>query len=354
MLFGKGKGEDPLALLQEGKFKEAAKALEARLKKSPNDFSVKMRLAEAYEGDGRKEQAAVIYREEAEASLSGGDRSQALALFKKALRLLPGDEALATRIENLEGQQGNSTSQSFSFDVDMFSTPSQAEPSPSEGEGAASDTDVGLAKEDVVPLGGEPQVESEALSTEPLLEAAELLAEPPPAEVVEVLAKPAVEQEEKEETNLAPDGRGSRELFSRLFPELDPAHIGLLASASRPVSLAAGQVLVQEEAPGDSLFVVVSGHLEARGHFEGRSLLLGTFGPGDIIGEVAFLNKVPRTATVTAVEPSKILELASDVTGPQFAQFPDMQIVLESILYQRVERTLQLVKQVNRDSDGHP
>lgn len=331
MLFGKGKGEDPLALLQQGKYKEAAKLLEAKLKRSPHDFSVKMRLAEAYEGDGRKDQAAAIYREEAEANLSGGDRSQGLALLKKALRLLPGEEALAARIAKMEGQQGNSTSQSFSFDIDVFSVPEQAGSSPAEVAEGGSDADRGIEYEEVAP----PTV-------------------PPPLEAVGTPASTSVEPAKKEEAESETDRRNARELFSRLFPELDPSHIDLLASASRSVSLPAGQVLVQEEDQGDSLFVVVSGHLEARGHFDGRSLLLGTFGPGDIIGEVAFLKKVPRTATVTAVEPSTIIELSSHETNIQFSQFPDMQIVLEAILYQRVERTLQLVRQVNRDPHGHP
>ncbi|OYV97704.1 MAG: hypothetical protein B7X11_06290, partial [Acidobacteria bacterium 37-65-4] len=181
--------------------------------------------------------------------------------------------------------------------------------------------------------------------------------EMPSERSLEAIGMPTVSPVEALEEGAAeagPDGQGVRELISKLFTEINPSHIDLLASASRSVSLPAGKILVQEEDQGDSLFVVVSGHLEARGHFDGRDLLLGTFGPGDIIGEVAFLNKVPRTATVTAIEPSTIIELSNDEARAQFAQLPEVQIVLEAILYQRVERTLQLIKQVNRDSDGHP
>ncbi len=132
MLFGKSKGEDPLALLQQGKFKEAARILEAKLKNSPDDYSVKMRLAEAYEGDGRRDQAAGIYREEGEANLAGGDRSQGLALLKRALRLVPGEESLAARIAKLEGQPEVSSDQAFSFDVEVAAVSSETgnQPSP--------------------------------------------------------------------------------------------------------------------------------------------------------------------------------------------------------------------------------
>lgn len=320
MLFGKGKGEDPLALLQQGKYKEAAKILEAKLKRSPDDSSVKMRLAEAYEGDGRKDQAAGIYREEAEANLSGGDRSQGIALLKKALRLLPGDESLADRISKLDGQPGVSSDQAFSFDVEVAAASSETSSLPS-----PAPVPVALAS-------APPEKRSE---TAPPV-TAETRAAPPR------LVPPA-----------PPQDFGARDLLSRLFPELDAEHLDLLASASRLRALPAGEILVREEDQGDSLFIVVSGQLEARGHFDGRELILATFGPGDIIGEVAFLNKVPRTATVTAVEPSSAIELPGEDTRAQFAQFPDMQVLLESILYQRVERTLQLVKQVDRENHGH-
>jgi CRP/FNR family transcriptional regulator len=318
MLFGKGKGEDPLALLQQGKFKEAARVLEAKLKRFPDDYSVKMRLAEAYEGDGRRDEAAGIYREEGEANLAGGDRSHGLALLKRALRLVPGEESLATRVAKLEGQPGVSSDQAFSFDVEVAAVTPEAQGEPSPGR---------VTTQSPAP---EPPFE-DALPTE-----AESQPAPPP------LASLA-----------PPQDFGARDLLSRLFPELDAEHLDLLASASRPRNLPTGDILVREEDQGDSLFIVIAGHLEARGHFDGRELVLATFGPGDIIGEVAFLNRVPRTATVTAVEPSSVIELPGAETRAHFAQFPDMQVLLESILYQRVDRTLQLVKQVDRDSHGH-
>jgi CRP-like cAMP-binding protein len=116
----------------------------------------------------------------------------------------------------------------------------------------------------------------------------------------------------------------------------------------------AGKVLIREEEQGDSLYVIASGCLEARGHFDGRELLLATFGPGDLIGEVAFLNRVPRTATVRAVEDSTYLELPGDEVREQFASAPETLALLESLLNQRVERTLLLVKQSERQPDGNP
>ncbi len=359
MLFGKGRSDDPLTLLQEGKFRQAAKVLEARLQRTPHDFSLKMRLAEAYEGDGRKEDAAEVYLKEAEASLSGGDRSQGLALLKKAAKLHPANEAIMARLAQLEAQASSSDSQAFSFDVDMSgaaeaetgqtATPEAGaeEPPKTESEllrevsaeevsmataGAITDEVTGFAMPEVSgadvgavlagPEGGEGDAEAAAANV--------------------MAGQPMAEPEDE-----------AAVLLGRLFPELDPAHLALLRSAARSGRVQVGQVLIREEESGDSLFIVMEGNLEARGTFEGQVIPLATFGPGDIIGEVAFLKRVPRTATVTALEPSLLLELPGDQMRAQFAEFPEMQVQLDSILNRRVEMTLQLVKQLDKGNDGH-
>jgi hypothetical protein len=403
MLFGKGKGEDPLVLLQQGKYKEAAKVLEMRLQRAPHDLSMKMRLAEAYEGAGRKEDAAAIYVTEADADLAGGDRSQALGLLKKASRLLPADDDLKIRILKLQGQPEPSADQSFSFDVDMSSSDDAPGPEPAVPESAepggepvveveidadvaetAAETAIEMGPVEVVdrvaPAGEEvigpgPAEESpgeaiveieagdlEAAPEEPVVEAGEPAA--PEAEMLEVdasalIVEPAFEPEQVtvEQAGLAaqPEEPGPelpRALLARLFPELDPSHLDLLDRASREGWVNAGKVLIREEEAGDSMFLVTSGRLEARGHFDGRELLLATFGPGDIIGEVAFLNRVPRTATVTAVEDSTFVELPGDEVRAQLAEVPETLALLESLLEQRVERTLQLLKKTDRQHDG--
>ena len=63
-LFGK-KEEDPQALMKKGDYKKAIKLLQDKLKAAPRDLNLLMRLAEAFEGTGDKENAARIYVEEA-------------------------------------------------------------------------------------------------------------------------------------------------------------------------------------------------------------------------------------------------------------------------------------------------
>lgn len=75
-------------------------------------------------------------------------------------------------------------------------------------------------------------------------------------------------------------------------------------------SLAAGEVLFREGEAGASLVFVAAGELEAVSSGPaGAPLTLGRLGPGSVLGEISFLSGVPRTATLTATEPSEVLEL---------------------------------------------
>lgn len=63
----------------------------------------------------------------------------------------------------------------------------------------------------------------------------------------------------------------------------------------------AGADLVREGEPADRMYVIVEGRV--RIHARGKTL--GELGPGEIIGEVALLDARPRSASATALEPTK-------------------------------------------------
>ncbi len=71
----------------------------------------------------------------------------------------------------------------------------------------------------------------------------------------------------------------------------------------------AGAVLFEEGDPGSRLYVIQSGRVRVERTVGGRRLVLATLGPGDFFGEMAVLEKLPRSATAVVVEPSRILEL---------------------------------------------
>jgi protein phosphatase len=66
--------------------------------------------------------------------------------------------------------------------------------------------------------------------------------------------------------------------------------------------------VVAEGEPGDSMFVVVEGTLEVRR----EQTVLATLSAGDHFGDLAFLDGLPRSATVTALTPGVLLSLRRD------------------------------------------
>ena len=62
-----------------------------------------------------------------------------------------------------------------------------------------------------------------------------------------------------------------------------------------------GQVIFQEGTHGDWLYIVEDGVVEISRIVSDKKIIIATFQEGEIFGEVAYIAKVARSATATAV-----------------------------------------------------
>jgi cAMP-dependent protein kinase regulator len=89
---------------------------------------------------------------------------------------------------------------------------------------------------------------------------------------------------------------------------------GLMGPAALPVwtrFYSAGQVVVREGEPGDSMFVIVEGRVAVMRQPEGAApTTLGYLTAGDFFGELALVTECRRTASIMAVERTVVLELS--------------------------------------------
>lgn len=79
--------------------------------------------------------------------------------------------------------------------------------------------------------------------------------------------------------------------------------LGLLAVNSETKSLKGGAVIFHKGQPGESMFVVSSGHVQVYLDDPETAVPVATLGPGDAFGEMSLFTGEPRSATVLAGTP---------------------------------------------------
>jgi len=73
---------------------------------------------------------------------------------------------------------------------------------------------------------------------------------------------------------------------------------------------ARGAVIMAEGDRVDSLYIVISGRLKVMmGEANGKEVILGIIGPGELFGEMGFIDDGPRSASVIAIEPCELLSV---------------------------------------------
>ena len=70
-------------------------------------------------------------------------------------------------------------------------------------------------------------------------------------------------------------------------------------------------VVVRQGARSDHVLVILEGRFRVVvSTYNGRDVLLAVRGPGDVVGEFAAVDGAPRSATVSALEPARVLQLS--------------------------------------------
>ena len=90
-----------------------------------------------------------------------------------------------------------------------------------------------------------------------------------------------------------------------LFSKLSKKGLEAVAGIADEIDFPAGKTLTREGEPGREFFVILDGGADVQKG--GKSLRI--LGPGDFLGEIALLTKLPRTATVTTTAPTRALVL---------------------------------------------
>lgn len=132
-----------------------------------------------------------------------------------------------------------------------------------------------------------------------------------------------------------------------LFADLPEADLERLCEMVDEVDVKAGEVLFLEGSPGDMAYVIQEGQLEILKQSGQRELLLAVRSSGDVIGEMALLEDVPRTATVRAKTNLVLLAIHKD----QFNHLLDISPSASRALLNTVLNRWRATEAVRRQSE---
>ena len=117
-----------------------------------------------------------------------------------------------------------------------------------------------------------------------------------------------------------------------IFSRLGKKEIERLGQLADEIDLPAGRVLMRQGDHGTELFVVVSGKLAV----ERDGKPLGERGPGAVVGEIALIAQMPRTATVTALEPTRVFVVGSREFRALMDEMPSVRTAVLEVLASRI------------------
>jgi CRP/FNR family transcriptional regulator, anaerobic regulatory protein len=126
-----------------------------------------------------------------------------------------------------------------------------------------------------------------------------------------------------------------------LFQGLDHDEQLEVAAVARPTSLVRGEVLYRAGAPVSQLLVVHRGQVRiARTTADGREQLVRVLGPGDFIGESAFVTGTSPDHDATALEPATLCSFRHADLAPLVRRHPSIGLRM----LQGVSRRLQEIE----------
>jgi len=117
-----------------------------------------------------------------------------------------------------------------------------------------------------------------------------------------------------------------------LFEGLSKKQLRRISSLMTRIDRPAGQVLTTEGQQGYEFFIVLEGEVEVR---QGDRVI-ATRRPGDYVGEIALLDRRPRTATVVATTPVSVEVLSRSEFVSLLAEVPELSAQVMATMAQRL------------------
>jgi len=134
---------------------------------------------------------------------------------------------------------------------------------------------------------------------------------------------------------------------SALFRGCSSGAIDDLARRVQVRTRPATTLIVAQDEPGDSMFILVSGRVRVALFGEsGRELTLGELHAGEYFGEMSLIDNRPRSANVIAIDDTVFLVLTKDAFAAHLRAHPQTALNLMAELSRRLRRADETIAQL--------
>jgi CRP-like cAMP-binding protein len=137
-----------------------------------------------------------------------------------------------------------------------------------------------------------------------------------------------------------------RILFLRgaeLFDRIDGEDLAAVAHVAQEVLFAAGDLIIRQGDPGDSLYIIVEGQVNVSIRGVG---VVATRGAKSSIGEMGIISQRPRSADCVALTDITALRIDRDDFWELLAEKPPLALGVIAVLSQRLDEAVANMQQI--------
>lgn len=129
------------------------------------------------------------------------------------------------------------------------------------------------------------------------------------------------------------------EMLPNLFGELDEETFNDIEAEAEWVQISRGDILIKQGDPGDSMYILIRGRLQARVTIEeGVQIVVGEITPGESVGEMAMFTGETRTADVAAVRDTALVKFGKEGFDRLMDKYPNVIRQITNIVIGRLRR----------------
>ncbi len=133
-----------------------------------------------------------------------------------------------------------------------------------------------------------------------------------------------------------------------LFAKIEPTKLKLLAFTSERLVFEQNQALFHQGDVGDAAYVIISGTADVLVDSPSGEIPVATVKGNDVVGEIAILCDVPRTATVRAATHVETLKIKKEHFWQLLLEYPHIAVEVMRVLADRLIKTTSELTEARR------